>query len=94
MDHKSPNDSMNIALPEGLKKFVHEQVSVGGYASASEYIRELIREAQRRHAQDEIETLLAAGIQSGPAAEVDEHFWKELHDRSSVRWRKRATAKG
>ena len=40
--------SMNISLPEPLKLFVEEQVSKGGYGTASEYLGDLIREAQRR----------------------------------------------
>ncbi len=40
--------SMNISLPEPLKLFVEEQVSRNGYSTASEYLRELIRERQRR----------------------------------------------
>jgi antitoxin ParD1/3/4 len=34
---------MNIALLESMKHFVQERVSEGGYSSASEYVRELIR---------------------------------------------------
>ena len=30
---------MNIALPKGLKEFVQEQISSGGYSSVSEYVR-------------------------------------------------------
>lgn len=36
-------DTMNIALPESMKEFVQIRVASGGYSSASEYIRALIR---------------------------------------------------
>ncbi|SFU52766.1 ribbon-helix-helix domain-containing protein [Nitrosospira multiformis] len=36
--------TMNISLPEGLKQYVEKRVEEGSYASASEYIRKLIRE--------------------------------------------------
>ena len=35
--------SMNISLPDPLKKFVDGQISTGRYSSVSEYVRELIR---------------------------------------------------
>ena len=35
-------ESMNISLPEPLKKFVDHQIAEGRYSSASEYVRELI----------------------------------------------------
>lgn len=78
---------MNVALPESMKDFVHEQVASGAYTSASEYVRELIREAQKRKAQEEIEVLLLEGLNSGPPIEIDDHFWKELWSRSEARWR-------
>ena len=34
---------MNISLPEGLKAFVDAQVAERGFATSSEFIRELIR---------------------------------------------------
>ena len=93
MDTKQPTDTMNIALPEAMKQFVHEQVAQGGYTSASEYVRELIRDAQKRQAQEELEALLIEGLNSGPSVEVDEKFWKELRDRSEARWTARTRTK-
>ena len=40
--------TMNISLPAPLREFVETQLSEGGYASASEYMRELIRDARPR----------------------------------------------
>jgi antitoxin ParD1/3/4 len=60
--------SMNISLPEPLKQFVELQIASGRYSSASEYIRELIREDERRRAEERLETLLLRGLES-PASE-------------------------
>ena len=38
--------TMNISLPDALKSFVDEQVTKRGYATSSEYVRELIRADQ------------------------------------------------
>ena len=38
--------TMNISVPEEMKAFVEAQMTQEGYASASEYLRALIRDAQ------------------------------------------------
>lgn len=40
--------TINVSLPRSLEEFVRDQAKTGGYSSASEYIRELIREARER----------------------------------------------
>jgi antitoxin ParD1/3/4 len=55
--------TMNISLPEQLKQFVDAQIASGRYSSVSEYVRELIREDERRKAQDRLETLLLEGLE-------------------------------
>ncbi len=60
-------ETMNIALPTALKAFVQEQVTEGGYSSASEYIRKLIREEQERRSRQELEQKLLEALNSGPA---------------------------
>jgi antitoxin ParD1/3/4 len=72
--------SMNISLPEPLKLFVEEQVSKGGYSTASEYLRDLIREAQRCADRQELEGRLLAGLQS-PTSEMTAAEWSALRDR-------------
>jgi len=38
--------TMNISLPEPLRRFVEQEVTRGGYSSVSEYVRELVRKAK------------------------------------------------
>jgi antitoxin ParD1/3/4 len=76
--------SMNISLPEPLKLFVEEQVNNGGYSTASEYLRELIREAQRRKERQELEAKLLAGLQS-PNSEMTADEWTTLRERVLLR---------
>jgi antitoxin ParD1/3/4 len=58
--------TMNISLPDDMKAFVEDRVAQEGYASVSEYFRDLIREAQRRKAKLELEAKLAEGLQGAP----------------------------
>lgn len=55
--------TMNISLPEPLKEFVDHQIAEGRYSSASEYIRELIRDDEKRKAKERLETLLLEGLE-------------------------------
>jgi antitoxin ParD1/3/4 len=71
---------MNISLPEPLKLFVEDQVNKGGYSTASEYLRELIREAQRRKEHQELEAKLLAGLQN-PTSEMTAGEWTMLRER-------------
>ncbi len=76
--------SMNISLPEPLKLFVDEQVGKGGYRTVSDYLLELIREAQRRADRQELEAKLLAGLQS-PTGEMSADEWIGLRERILVR---------
>ncbi len=72
--------SMNISLPEALKRFVEDQVSGGGYSTVSEYLRELIRQAQRRQEDEARDAKLVAGLQS-PTSEMKPEDWAALRGR-------------
>ena len=72
--------SMNISLPDEMKAFVEAQMNAQGYASASEYLRTLIRDAQMRQAKRELEAKLLEGLQS-PASEMTDA------DRAALRQR-------
>ena len=55
--------TMNISLPEPLKEFVDHQIAEGRYSSVSEYVRELIRQDEKRKAQERMEVLLLEGLE-------------------------------
>ena len=59
-----------------------------GYSTASEYIRELIREDQKRAADAKLEALLIEGLDSGDPVEITPEFWKELRAELRERYRK------
>ncbi len=69
--------TMNISLPDALKAFVDDQIAKGGYSSASEYVRELIRYAQKQVAQERLEAALLEGLESGDPIPVTPEFWEE-----------------
>ena len=69
--------SMNISLPEPLKRFVDGQIEQGRYSSVSEYMRELIRDDEKRKAQDQLEALLLEGLQ-GEARAMTPEDWSAI----------------
>lgn len=73
--------TMNISLPEEMKAFVDAQLAREGYASASEYLRALIREAQKRQAKRELEVKLREALESGPAEPMTREDWDALERR-------------
>lgn len=48
---------MNISLPDNLKSFIDSRVSKDGYGNVSEYVRDLVRQDQKRKEQEESEII-------------------------------------
>ena len=69
--------SMNISLPQELKKYVERQIKAG-YSTPSEYVRELIRGDQKRRAKEQLDILLLEGLDSGKPLPASPAFWDEL----------------
>jgi len=81
--------SLNISLPESMRAWIDRQVKDGGYGTASEFVRELIREAKKNRARRELKAKLIEGIESGPPITVDDEYWSGLRQRVSKRLRTR-----
>lgn len=84
--------TMNISLPDQLKDFVEEQVGSGRYSSASEYVRELIREDEKRKAHDRLEALLLEGLQSG-VSEMTASDWSDIRREALIQFEERKARK-
>jgi antitoxin ParD1/3/4 len=73
--------TLNISLPDSMRAFIDEQIAQGGYSTASEYIRDLIRQAQKQAAQEKLDSLLLEGLASGEPIEVTDQWWQEKQER-------------
>jgi antitoxin ParD1/3/4 len=81
MASKPKATSLNISLPESMKSFIDAQVVREHHSSASEYVRTLVREAQKREAgQQKLEALLLEGLDSGSAEEVTPEYWRRQRE--------------
>ena len=69
--------SLNISLPSSLKEFVETQVQESGFSTPSEYIRNLVRDDQKRRAEEKLEALLLEGLNSGEPIEITPEYWEK-----------------
>jgi antitoxin ParD1/3/4 len=73
--------TLNISLPESLRHWVDEQVADGGYGSASEFVRELLRGEQKRRLREEIDAKLLEALGSGEPKPMTKKDWADLRSR-------------
>jgi antitoxin ParD1/3/4 len=85
--------TMNISLPDQLKDFVDEQIGSGRYSSVSEYVRDLIRDDERRKAQEKLEALLMEGIQSGKPTGMTRQDWEDIRRQALKQFEARKSRK-
>ena len=85
--------TMNISLPDQLKEFVDGQVGSGRYSSVSEYVRDLIRDDEKRKAQEKLESLLLEGIQSGEPTAMTRRDWEEIRRKAVKQFETRKAQK-
>lgn len=85
--------TMNISLPDQLKEFVDDQVGSGRYSSVSEYVRELIRDDEKRKAHEKLETMLMEGIQSGEPTEMTRQDWADIRQEALKQFEARKSRK-
>ncbi|WP_417823307.1 type II toxin-antitoxin system ParD family antitoxin [Thalassospira lucentensis] len=55
--------TMNVSLPDPMREWVETQIESGEYASSSDYVRDLIRQDQRK--QKLLQRALTEGVNSG-----------------------------
>ena len=88
---------MNVSIPENLREFVERQVAERGYSSASEFVRELIRDASERATREvELGELVKLGLEqlrSGESLDLDEESLPRFFDEVKSRARKRLSKK-
>lgn len=74
-DH--PLTSMTVSLPKTQKAYVKAQANATGCSTPSEYIRRLIHQDQRAHAESELERKILEGLDS-PTREITPEDWRAL----------------
>jgi antitoxin ParD1/3/4 len=84
---------MNISLPPTLKKWVEEQVNRRGFGTASEFIRQVLRQEQDRQVRRRIDVALLHSIGSGASAPLTAQDSKDIRQEGRRRLAKRKKAR-
>ena len=71
---------MHISLPAPLKEWVEQKVDEKGFSTASEFVRDLLRQEQERERtlRARIDQQLIEGINSGPARRMTKKDWQRI----------------
>ncbi len=80
--------SMNISLPETLRERLEEKLVRQAYGSASEYVRQLIRQDLERDAREKVEALLLKGVHAKRRIKVTPEWWQQKEARIHTRPRR------
>lgn len=85
--------TMNISLPPAARTWIADRVSEGQYASASEYVRDLVRQDRERLARIAVDTKLEKALDSPDAGELTAADFERIRAevRRRVGRRKRST---
>jgi antitoxin ParD1/3/4 len=70
--------TMNLSLPNDLKQWVDQQVESGGYGTASEFLRDLLRRARERQLRRHVDSMLVEAVDSGANTVMDDADWRSI----------------
>jgi antitoxin ParD1/3/4 len=82
--------SMNVSIPEAMRRWVEKVVTSENFGTTSEYVRSLIREDQKRRARAELDAKLLEALESGPATELTKSDWEQVRVQLRERLKKGA----
>ena len=77
--------TMNVSLPEEMKRWVEDQTHTGRYGNASDYIRDLIRKDQDKKSMAELQALITQGMESGISERTTDQIIAEAKRRLAER---------
>lgn len=72
---------MNVSLPETMRQWIDGLVRSGDFGTASEYVRALVREDQRRRAREELDAKLVRALDGGDESELTGEDWSRVRAR-------------
>lgn len=81
--------SMNISLPAPLKSWVERQVTLRGYSTASEFVRDVLRREQAAAARARVDEHLLESLDSGPARPMERKDWDQIRAKGLALARRR-----
>ena len=77
--------TIHVSLPESLKNYMDARVREEHFSTLSDYVRDLVREDQKRRAEERLESLLLEGLTSGRGVEVGTKEWDAFWEKTRAR---------
>ena len=75
--------NLNVSMPEAMKEFIEAEVRTGSYSTPSEFVRDLVRDFQRRKASEGEQRLIDALLSGKPIA--DDPVLEAIHQKLRAR---------
>jgi len=76
--------TMNVSLPEAMKRWVEQQTKSGRFGNSSDYVRDLIRRDHERQAKiAHIQSLVDEGLASGISERSMDDLKQAAHKRTA-----------
>ncbi|CAN1213245.1 type II toxin-antitoxin system ParD family antitoxin [Tumidithrix helvetica PCC 7403] len=77
--------TVNVSLPDSMREFILEQIKEGSYSTVSEYLRYLIRQEQKRVAQEKLDAMLLEGLNRRESVKMTDELWEQMRSRLADR---------
>lgn len=70
--------SLNISLPQPLKKWVEKQTKEKGFSTTSEFVRDMIRREKAQEARRRVDNLLLEAMENGEPTPMTAQDWQDI----------------
>lgn len=82
---KVATSKLTLTLPKSVKELIERRAEAANYASAGEFVVELMREKMAAEERSRVASLLMEGLDSGPSIEVTPEYWNQFEQRLLTR---------
>jgi antitoxin ParD1/3/4 len=82
--------TINISIPDSMKREVEEIIATEGYGNTSEFFRDLVRDYLRQRQERKLEALLLEGLESGKATPLTKKDFEAIRERGIERLKNKA----
>ena len=81
--------TINISIPEAMKREVEEVIASEGYGNTSEFFRALVRDYLKRRQEQKLEAMLIEAIENGNFTKLARTDFEEIKKRGLERLKNR-----
>ena len=82
--------TINISIPDSMKREVEEIIASEGYGNTSEFFRDLVRDYMQRRQERKLEALLLEGLESGKSTPFTKDDFEAIKQRGLERLKNKA----